>query len=522
MPTLQAHNISHRFDNGETLFKGVSCSLQTKITGLVGRNGAGKSIFISILNGQLKPSSGAISSTGKIATFDQLPTELQLSDLKISDFLKVSETLEALQKIAGGDCDPKWFDAVGDNWDIKNQLLEELASLGLPLDLDLKCNRLSGGELSRLRLWSLFNQTPDILILDEPTNHLDTKGRKWLIEQIDSFEGKVLLVSHDRDLLRNTRQIWELSSLGLTQYGGNYDFFVEQKKNQVTSIEKQLKTISKQQMHLEQQTQRNKEKADKRNSQGNKVRARGGQPKILLNGKRSSAESSAQHRSKNENHRQIMLTKHRQQLLEKHEVLKTQKLHITGSKQSAKTLLRIIEGELPFGNSISINITVTNSSKLHLIGDNGSGKSTLLKVLKRELALRSGELRANGPVFYLDQHFSMLQNELNLLDNLTQMSAGIQETDARTLLSGIGFKRDSVYRKAKTLSGGEKMKLALLIVSHHPEQPLLLLDEPDNHLDLDSKQLLSTTLNQYLGAFILVTHDAEFASDAGVSEVLEL
>ncbi|MBF4386175.1 ATP-binding cassette domain-containing protein, partial [Vibrio anguillarum] len=132
------------------------------------------------------------------------------------------------------------------------------------------------------------------------------------------------------------------------------------------------------------------------------------------------------------------------------------------------------------------------------------GKSTLLKTLLGEISLYQGELQLNTPLYYLDQHFGVIRAELSILDNLIQQCSGIKESDARTLLAGIGFRRDSVFRLGHMLSGGEKMKLAMLIVSHQPEQPLLLLDEPDNHLDLDSKIMLTQALCNYRGGFILV------------------
>jgi ATPase subunit of ABC transporter with duplicated ATPase domains len=132
--------------------------------------------------------------------------------------------------------------------------------------------------------------------------------------------------------------------------------------------------------------------------------------------------------------------------------------------------------------------------------------------------LSSGELQINRPVCYLDQHFGLLSPELSMLENMLEHCAGMLENDARTLLAGIGFRRDSVFRQASQLSGGEKMKLAMLIVSHQPESPLLLLDEPDNHLDLDSKLLLADALRNYQGAFVIVSHDMDFVAESGVTQ----
>lgn len=134
--------------------------------------------------------------------------------------------------------------------------------------------------------------------------------------------------------------------------------------------------------------------------------------------------------------------------------------------------------------------------------------------------LKHGECRVNAPLRMLDQHFGMIQSELSMLDNLLQQCRGITVSEARILLAGIGFRRDSVFRLGRVLSGGEKMKLAMLIVSHQPEQPFLLLDEPDNHLDLESKISLAQALLKYRGGYILISHDHDFVTESGVQRTI--
>jgi ATPase subunit of ABC transporter with duplicated ATPase domains len=169
-----------------------------------------------------------------------------------------------------------------------------------------------------------------------------------------------------------------------------------------------------------------------------------------------------------------------------------------------------------------INVAVSQGEKVSLEGNNGCGKSTLLNVLRGSLALKAGECHINSTVYYLDQHFSLINNKISLLDNLIQTNRSLTTTDARTLLAGIGFRRDDVYRKAEVLSGGEKMKLAMLIVAHQPQPALLLLDEPDNHLDLESMILLSNTLSDYQGTFVVVSHDQDFIRGCGITKSVYL
>ena len=128
----------------------------------------------------------------------------------------------------------------------------------------------------------------------------------------------------------------------------------------------------------------------------------------------------------------------------------------------------------------------------------------------------------NTPLYYLDQNFGSIRPELSVLDNMMQHCKSVKESDARTLLAGIGFRRDGVFRLGSMLSGGEKMKLSMLIVSHQPTQPFLLLDEPDNHLDIDSQIMLAQALMKYRGGYILISHNHDFACASGVKRQLTL
>lgn len=522
MPVIQANKISYQFDNGEVLFTDISCSLTSRRTGLVGRNGIGKSYLADILAQKRQPSSGHMVGSISFACYSQLPSDLLASSMTIAQFLGYYEVLHAIEQIELGDCDSKWFDIVAEEWQLKEALTKQLLELGLPADPDFSCRRLSGGQLARLQLWKLFQSEVELLILDEPSNHLDYQARLWLVEKMRQFDGYILLISHDRLLLRQMDQIWELSQLGLTQYGGNYDFYYQQKQRERNALERQLDAVRGEQQRLEVQAQKNREKAQQREAQGNKIRKAGSQSKLILDGMKNSAENSVSNRHRNENSRRTMLEQKERSLSERYEQVKQQKLYLEQGAMGRGNALNMVAAILPFGRDTPFNLSLEIGSKLHLAGGNGCGKSTLLKVLLGELTLQSGELHVNRPVCYLDQHFGLLKLELSLLDNMTLHCKGLLESDARTLLAGIGFRRDSVFRLVSQLSGGEKMKLAMLIVSHQPQSPILLLDEPDNHLDLDSKLILAQALNQYQGAFILVSHDQDFVRESGVERIFTL
>ncbi|MGP8308258.1 ATP-binding cassette domain-containing protein [Vibrio sp. YIC-376] len=516
MPVLQAYNISHQFDNGEMLFQQLSCSMTKNRVGLVGRNGVGKSIFASVLSGEQQPLSGTVTLPKSLAVYRQQPSQLLSGELSIAQFLGKDEVLKAIKYVESGDCSQHWFDVIKEQWDLPLQLPQQLKELGLPQDADLPCAQLSGGQLARLQLWQLFESNVELLILDEPSNHLDAQAKQWLLESMRSFKGAILLVSHDRMLLREMNEIWELSGLGLQVFGGNYDVYAKQKSTELQAVDRQLASVDKQRKKLEMQAQRNREKADQRAAQGIKLRKEGSHGTSLLDFKKDKATARASNRNKNEQLRQADLKDKEHSLKARKEQLKGQTLYLEDSPSRLRKVISMLEGVLPFGSSKAISLQVYANDKVHLVGKNGCGKSTLLKTLLGELSLQKGELQLNTPLYYLDQHFGVIRPELSILDNLIQQCSGIKESDGRTLLAGIGFRRDSVFRFGSMLSGGEKMKLTMLIASHQPEQPFLLLDEPDNHLDLDSKMMLAQALCNYRGGFILVSHDYDFARDSGI------
>lgn len=523
MPALQANKISYHFDNGEVLFSDISCSLTQSKVGLVGRNGVGKSILASILTKAIAPSLGEVTLNVSAKTYTQLPSKLLDGKITVAQYLGVDNVLYALKKIEQGDCDEKLFEIVADQWSLKQELESQLGEMQLPQNGDFLCSELSGGQLARLQLWQLFQSDAQLLVLDEPSNHLDKQGREWLSEQINRFAGHILLISHDRFLLREMEQIWELSSLGLAQYGGNYDDYKKQKQLEVNAVERQLDSVHKEQKRLERQAQKNAEKAQQRQAQGMKARKSGSQPKMLLDGMKDSATRAMSNKLKNENSRRDLLNKKERALSQRSEQLKAQKFYMAqGNGNHRGQLVSIVNGILPYGSEQPVHLQLGGSSKLWLTGENGSGKSTLLNVLRSKSALVSGDCYINAQVYYLDQHFGLLNNAKTMLETVMDMCRGIFEADARTLLAGIGFRRDSVFRPVGHLSGGEKMKLSMLVVSHQQSQPLLLLDEPDNHLDLQSKQQLAETLNQYRGAFILVSHDDDFVQECGINQSYSL
>jgi len=520
MPALQVNKLSYQLDNGIKLFENISFTLPQGLTGLVGRNGVGKSLLASIIAKEIEPTSGSVSSELTVLSFNQYNSIHFKKDDTIGSFLGVAQQLAALNRIEQGSYEEADFELIGDNWQIKENILKVLKSLQLPANVEHLCLSLSGGERAKLHLWSLFQSNAQLLVLDEPSNHLDKSGKQWLIKQLKSYRGDVLVVSHDRELLQEVDSIFELTSLGLTFFNGAYGDYISTKQNKDEALTKQLLQLKKQKSNTLNQAQKSKEKAQKRASQGNKLRSSGSQAKVLLDGKKNKAEGAASGKVSKTKAQLSTIDSKQTFLLKQQEQLKPLSLSMHHEKSKKTQQLWVEELVLPYGCQEPISLQVMSNEKYHLFGKNGSGKSTLMKVLLGELIPINGIVHLNTPVFYFDQYFSLLNGQLTMLDNIKNYCAHLNDSDSRTILAGIGFRGDKVFTQVEQLSGGEKMRLMILMMSHQYELPLLLLDEPDNHLDIESKEVLANALNEFNGSFIIISHD-EYLINA-IDDVLKM
>lgn len=522
MPICQAVDLSYQLTNGAVLFESISFSLQSRLTGLVGSNGVGKSVLASLISGERTPTKGQIHVTYPVAVYDQQTDGVYDERMTVAQYLGVEPVLDAIRRVSEGECSEELFDRIGDDWMVEKYLCDQLLAIGLPSDIHINCSNLSGGQLTRLRLWYLFHHHQGLLLLDEPSNHLDRAGRRWLINEMHCYPGSILLISHDRLMLREMDEIWELSQLGLTRYGGNYDFYRHEKTLMTAAVEREIGHLKRQEKRLKKQLQSNREKADKRAALGNRTRKAGSQATVLLDYQKNSAEAAASARRKQDAAQVENLKQKTTSLRERQEAWQVLTLTLPGRTPVRGQVLTLNKVKLPFGSSKEVNLQLSGTSKIRLLGSNGYGKSTLLKVIEGDLQPLSGEVRLRLKTSYLDQNFSWINGSMTVLNNFMNAAEELDEPAARARLAGAGLTAGDIGKSADQLSGGEKMKLAVLMAGYQPGQPLLLLDEPDNHLDLDSKRILADALMQYQGPFMIVTHDDDFAAACGISHNYEL
>lgn len=360
-------------------------------------------------------------------------------------------------------------------------------------------------------------------MLDEPSNHLDQDARQWLIAHLKNHPAGALIISHDLILLDEVDHIYYLNEHGLHHTTGNYDFFYEQYQDQIESLEQSVHQHQREVKHMKQKQHDILMKAQKRELAGNKLRDSNSQAKILLDFKKEQAGQSlgaihSQHQRQIDQSQQDL--KNKKVLLE---TVKPQQFAFPSFQKRSGEILRVHNLKLKYGTQQPINFALKASQKLHLVGRNGIGKSTLLKQIVQSSLLPTDEISLFVNCFYLDQNFSFLLDHLSAVENLRNINSNISELEWRNLLGQLRLRGDKGTHPLTQLSGGEKLKVALLGLSHAETMPeLLLLDEPENHLDIESRELFAKAISSYEGAVLLVSHDSNFVDKCGIVEKLYL
>lgn len=513
---LSATNISIQFGH-KKIFDETSFIINKRDrTGLVGSNGSGKTTLLKIICGLLKPDKGLISLS-KHTTVGYLPQDgisykgKSIYDevyTSISDIASLKKEIEDVQTELSNHKDkksPEYSELVEklgelqhrfediDGFRIKSTIEKVLSGLGFS---DQDFNRLtdvfSGGWQMRVALSKLLLKNPSILLLDEPTNFLDIESLLWLENFLKSYDGAIIIVSHDRKFLDNlTNKTIEICSGKVTVYYGNYSYYESEKAIRTSILEK--KFINQQKYMKEQLrfVERFRYKASK--------------------------ASVVQSRIK---------------MLEKMEMVEIEnaeskiKFKFPPATRSGKQVIELKNLSKSYGDKFvlnNINLEIERGDKIGLVGANGEGKSTLARIILAEEEYQSGTRKIGHNVeieFYSEHQAEVLDSNLNVLETLDAVADGEIRKYLRNILGCFLFQNDDVYKPVSVLSGGEKSRLALARMLIKGSN-FLILDEPTNHLDMNSKRILMNALKSYESTVLVISHDREFL-DGFVNKVIEI
>jgi len=525
MPSFVALNsVSYSTPDGHSLFQDLNLAFGPARTGLIGRNGTGKSTILKLITGELQPASGDIAVSGTIRMLRQ---SVRVDGETVADTFGATEALERLARLEAGEGTLE--DAGEADWTLPSRLEAALERVGLPaLIPERPLATLSGGQRTRIALAALIFDEPDLILLDEPTNNLDAEGRAAVAEVLRGWRGGAIVVSHDRQLLAQMDAIVELTTLGAKTYGGNYDHYQERKALELAAAEQNLASAERRIAEIDQKVQAVRERKAHKDAAGARKRARGDIPKILLNGRRDNAQKTAGEQANIAARQREDAAREAAEARAQIEILQNLSVRLAPTGlPSGKTVLDAHgltggpEADTPVVRDF--NLTMIGPERLAITGPNGSGKTTLLRLLTGELVPLAGTATIAARHALLDQTVSLLDPERTIRDNFRAINPGDDETTVRSALARFMFRAEAALQPVGTLSGGEMLRAGLACTlggSRPPE--LLILDEPTNHLDITAIEAVEAGLSAYDGALLVVSHDPAFLEAIGVTRQISL
>ena len=513
---ISVDNLTVSF-GGWTLFDEISFLVNEKERiGLVGKNGAGKTTILKLIAGLQQPTSGAVTKNAD-CTIGYLPQQMQVADTTtlLAETAKAFEEVLALEaeierltsEIASrtdyeseeyekllhrlNDANDHYHILGGDTRDA--DIEKTLLGLGFRREeFDKPTREFSGGWRMRIELAKLLLRRPSIFLLDEPTNHLDIESIQWLEEYLKNYNGAVLLISHDRAFLDNvTTRTIELSLGKIYDYKVSYSHFVElraeRRAQQLAAYQNQQRLIEKSEEFIE--------KFRYKPTKSNQVQSR------------------------------IKQLDRLERIEVEEEDLATLNIKFPPAPRSGQIVAEVKEVGKAFGDHrvfAGAEFTIHKGDKIALVGRNGEGKTTFARMLIGELEPTEGSIKIGANVsigYYAQNQDDLMNGDFTVYDTLDRVAVGDIRTRLRDILGAFLFRGEDIDKKVKVLSGGERSRLAMARMMLEPHN-LLILDEPTNHMDMRSKDILKTALQKFDGTVVLVSHDREFL-DGIVDKVYE-
>lgn len=470
--------------------------------GLLGINGVGKTTLLNIITGNLDYDDGVISKKpdlciGYLKQNESLNTENTLKEEINSALNQVFETRKKLQEISKqmSLCNDEQLEELSKKYDKYTNIYNSLDGYNAEVrintvlngmgfgefDLNNKVASLSGGEKTRFALAKILLENPELLILDEPTNHLDFFMLNWLEEYLNAYKGAVIIVSHDRYFLNKVASdICEIENGQLSRYKGGYSSFLQQKEERIKTQQKEYEKQQKEIEHLREFVRRNIAKSSSINSVGSSVKAL---EKMEMIAKPNPSVKN--------------LTIGFPFDIEPHKtILDCKNVTISiGKGEDKRTLLK------------NFSVEIARGEKVAFVGKNGVGKSSFLKAILKKMQYE-GTVKWGGNVkiSYFDQELSSLDLNCTVIETVHRRFPTKTEYEIRSMLARFLIEGDDVFKRVRQMSGANRAKVALCIISFERSN-VLVLDEPTNHLDYKAKEALECALRKYEGTIIMVSHD---------------
>jgi ATPase subunit of ABC transporter with duplicated ATPase domains len=391
-----------------------------------------------------------------------------------------------------------------------------------------KCEHLSGGEQFNKMLTMALSSSPNLLLLDEPTNHLDVSNRRNLFRLLDRYDGTLVIVSHDIELLRNQiGMIWDISHERIRIFSGRFDHYQKELEQQRNTLQMTLSKLKQDKKKQHEDLMKAQQRASTSRMKGEKNKENAKWSRVAANTKASSGQESFGRQKVALEEKRKTLVEQINQLSQPEEIVPH--FSISASRSHKQTLVQISEASIGYLSQPclidSIHFSLGVHDRVALIGANGSGKSSFVKaILQEETVIKKGNWFLPKPeeVGYLDQHYRILNQTESVIDSMSAVRPDWSYSEVRHHLNDFLFRGlEQISLRVNRLSGGEKARLSMAFIAAKTPH-LLILDEITNNLDLETKTHVIEVLKSYPGAMIVISHDTDFLKKIGIHHAYQI